>query len=410
MSKNAVVIISQEFPPDTNTGGIATFNFNLAQLLSQNQKVIVITGNLSWKNSKTTLAKNIEIHQVGLCFQNKFLRKMFSLWPRKIITFPLFSTIPLLTELFLWNFFSWRYFESLKKSVTIDEIHTHIYRTPALFIRLLNKNIPMTAHAQGPQFIQIEFETNNLETTAIILLEKVFLKFEFKRIIACSENLRKRMRAALPNLKNTIEVVPNFLDFSVYQHHFSFNKKSFLFFGRKEYRKGADILLNSFAQIQKSHPDQNLTLIGADGSNFPTGNTSHASFKDLLQIQQAKHQHSLNIFSIPEIKDRSALLKILQKYRGIAVFPARYEPFGFTTIEAMAAGYVVIVSDKSGGSEIITDGYDGFLIQPTASSLTKTLEHVLSLPNKKLQEISNNAQLTVQMKFSLKAVKNDYLK
>jgi len=43
--------------------------------------------------------------------------------------------------------------------------------------------------------------------------------------------------------------------------------------------------------------------------------------------------------------------------------PEKFEHFGITTVEAMAAGCIPIVINKGGGKEIIRDGIDGFLFQ-----------------------------------------------
>ena len=42
------------------------------------------------------------------------------------------------------------------------------------------------------------------------------------------------------------------------------------------------------------------------------------------------------------------------------VHPERFEHFGITTVEAMAAGCIPVVINRGGQKEIINDGYDGF--------------------------------------------------
>lgn len=52
--------------------------------------------------------------------------------------------------------------------------------------------------------------------------------------------------------------------------------------------------------------------------------------------------------------------------------PVRYEHFGLTTVEAMAAGAVPVVIDGGGQREIVTHGVDGFLWSSTAELQTFT--------------------------------------
>lgn len=87
----------------------------------------------------------------------------------------------------------------------------------------------------------------------------------------------------------------------------------------------------------------------------------------------------------------------------IVICPSHEEPFGRTVIESMACGKPVIAYAVGGIVEIITDKYDGFLIQKhdinTAADLTNSLLSDLQL----YEYISNNAIETVNKKFSANA-------
>ena len=53
--------------------------------------------------------------------------------------------------------------------------------------------------------------------------------------------------------------------------------------------------------------------------------------------------------------------------------PEKFEHFGITTVEAMAAGCIPVVIDNGGQSEIITDGINGFLFSDLQELKSKTL-------------------------------------
>jgi UDP-glucose:(heptosyl)LPS alpha-1,3-glucosyltransferase len=59
----------------------------------------------------------------------------------------------------------------------------------------------------------------------------------------------------------------------------------------------------------------------------------------------------------------------------IVVLPSRYEPFGNVHLEALAAGLPVVASARAGGAEVIADGINGSVVDPTdARAITGALE------------------------------------
>lgn len=59
----------------------------------------------------------------------------------------------------------------------------------------------------------------------------------------------------------------------------------------------------------------------------------------------------------------------------IVVLPSRYEPFGNVHLEALAAGLPVVASSRAGGAEVVTDGVNGSVVDPTdARAITSALE------------------------------------
>ena len=59
----------------------------------------------------------------------------------------------------------------------------------------------------------------------------------------------------------------------------------------------------------------------------------------------------------------------------VVVLPSRYEPFGNVHLEALAAGLPVVASSCAGGAEVIDEGVNGAVVQPTdATAITTALE------------------------------------
>ena len=123
-----------------------------------------------------------------------------------------------------------------------------------------------------------------------------------------------------------------------------------LFVGTGFERKGLKFLITALPHLKDQ--DIRLCVVGR-------GNTS--SYRKL-----ARHLGVEELVYFPGAVDGA------EKYYGAAdilVFPTLYEPFGNVHLEALATGLPVITSSLSGGSEIITPGGDGAVIEDPANPL-----------------------------------------
>lgn len=74
----------------------------------------------------------------------------------------------------------------------------------------------------------------------------------------------------------------------------------------------------------------------------------------------------------------SPLLRDLYRHADLFVLPSRAECFGIATVEAMATGLPVIVSDLGGAADIVDHGTTGWLIEPSGAALAAALENALA--------------------------------
>ena len=73
------------------------------------------------------------------------------------------------------------------------------------------------------------------------------------------------------------------------------------------------------------------------------------------------------------------------KYADISLVPTLYsEGTSLSCLEAMASGNVVISTRIGGLSDLVINGYNGYLIEPNAEALLNTLEYVLSNYDKQM--------------------------
>ena len=134
-----------------------------------------------------------------------------------------------------------------------------------------------------------------------------------------------------------------------------------LFVGRFDTHKGADILLGAFEKLAAQAPNVRLTFVGPDVGVPDPENTASS-----MHIETALSRLSDDVRS--RIDYRGPLPKkeidALRTTHPITLVPSRYETFGNTVTEAMAAGQAVIASDTGGITEIISANKTGLLTPP----------------------------------------------
>lgn len=162
---------------------------------------------------------------------------------------------------------------------------------------------------------------------------------------------------------NDVVEVPNAVDVDLFkpglgypelraQHSIPENAKVVLFVGgldRAHHFKGADLLIKSFQEVKNQ--EAALVFIG-DGDLK----------EDLMNLAKdlgiSEKVHFLGVIANEKLPPYYGMATVL-------VLPSMPpESFGMVLIEAMACGTAVIASDLPGVRTVVTDGVDGYLIQP----------------------------------------------
>jgi glycosyltransferase involved in cell wall biosynthesis len=127
-----------------------------------------------------------------------------------------------------------------------------------------------------------------------------------------------------------------------------------LYFGRLERRKGVDTWIDALPAVLASRPSLHAVFVGDDGGMHGR------SFADIARERCGEYWPRLHF--LPEMP-HARLFPIVVRAR-MVVMPSRSESLANACLEAMALGRPVVATHGTGLSELITDGVDGFLIDP----------------------------------------------
>ena len=166
-------------------------------------------------------------------------------------------------------------------------------------------------------------------------------------------------------------IIPNGVDCGFFADsspiaEFTDGKRNILFLGRLEKRKGLPFLLEAFALVKRDLPDTRLVVVGGDGG-----------IRSICELYVERNRLADVVFTgyVPdEAKPRY--------FRTADIFCAPNtggESMGIVLLEALSAGVPIVASRIEGFSEVLTEGREGFLVEPRDSrALAGALKRLLS--------------------------------
>lgn len=410
-----VLIIAPEYPSFNNVGGEATFCQNLAQLLSRlapkHFKVHVLSIDPLAKKHYSRQEEGILVH----CFAKKTKHKLFNFFYYRVM-FLLRTFLKKLAPFFLqsldFNVFALFYFKELNQQYHFALIHSVQLSLASYLLKIFNPCLPLLLHLASPQTKLNEFEQRSfLDRQVDRFFEKKYLLLA-DYLLPCSTNVAQLIKDILGpqhSQSQKMQILPYFIQAKRYQNLATLDKKTLFFMGRLDHRKGIDLILQAFLHLTKKQPQLRLVLIGNEGSVI-NERYQWEAFSSFFYRKNIQQMIKNKITWLSRLDNRQSLIDLMQYYKGIAVFPARYEPLGLTTLEAMASGMIVIAGKNGGGSEIIKDGQNGFLCSANQASLIKKIEEVIILSTKKQQQISLSAQKRVLTTYDERTMIKKYRK
>lgn len=220
------------------------------------------------------------------------------------------------------------------------------------------------------------------------------------RVTAVSENLKKET-FELFDIKNNIEVIPNFICLKEYKlDKNDYYKKRYAPNNEKiichvsNFRKVKRIqdVIIAFEGISKEI-DAKLLLVG-DGPE-----------RARLEQISRNSKFNKNIFFLGSLKSTKEVLNISDLF----MLPSSKESFGLSALEAMACGVPVIASESGGIPEVVLHGESG-LLNSVRDTYQMTKNALKLLSNESLLKSFKSNAYKQAMKFDIELILPKYEK
>lgn len=273
-----------------------------------------------------------------------------------------------------------------------DIIHCHLLgfhsAVAVLFQRLFNKKTISLVGATGPvsDFLQIKnVSLGKLFLRLIARSDRLILLCEKSREEALSEGFSPEQLVYIPNGVDTAYFKPDPAARA--------KDNNIICIGRLDRLKGVDSLLQALRRLSDEQIPAHLDILG-DGPE--RGRLEQ-------QAQQLGISHLVcfhgEVHGVAPYLQRASLF----------VLPSLSEGMPNVVLEAMACGLPAVVTRVGGTTEMIHDGVNGVLVEPgNPEQLCAAMKNIL-LDEEIQRKLGEEARKTVEERFSLEAVSEQYV-
>lgn len=340
-----VCLVHEEYPDETNFGGIATYQKRLAEsLVKKGNEVVVIARGLK---------KDYEEIKNGVRVIRLYVEQ---------------------TDDINNNYYSYREkvcnkLRDLQRHNEIDIIEVPDWGAETVLFEKYRK-VPLIVKLHTPLVVWSKSNKSNLDPS----IHKQMLRWEKKmiesadKVISCTAILKNMVIKEMKLKRTDIEVVPNpaNLDDFYLKNGRKSKSKTILYCGSIEQRKGVIIFAEAIPKIIDALGSVKILFVGKDTNR----NDKEISTKEYIyEVIPEKYHKQL------EFKGQLLNSELNDFYNSaaIGVFPSLFDNFPYVVLESMACGLPFVGSINSGMKEIL-DGdtrylYDGITSEDLASKI-----------------------------------------
>lgn len=290
------------------------------------------------------------------------------------------------------------YVRELAKGIEFHLIHAHDWLVSVAAKALKHElSLPLIATIHATEkgrnnglFTQLQKDIHHKEWE---------LMYEARKVIVCSEYMKKEVVEGFQLPEEKIEIIPNGVDLEMvekkseakWKQYYGSDSDIYIFsVGRMVREKGFQTIIAAAPEVLKRHPNVKFIIAGKG-----------PMLDELRQkVQDNALAHAIHFVGFVEDDFRNQLLNGCD----ICLFPSHYEPFGIVALEGLIAGKPTIVSDVGGFSEIVTHDETGLKMFPD-DAWSLVVQVCRCIEDKQLaNKISINGKLLAENKYSWEAI------
>ena len=339
-----IAYLSYEFPPDTASGGIGTYTYQVTKTLKKNWgcDIEIFSASPSATVLNETLEDGIILHRIKTKTREEF---------RDVMP-------PVLLHQHTKNNF--------------DLIESPEYGAEGLNIKQVITDIPFIVKLHTPSFLvkeihhslkrhQIKYRLKNIFGFGIYKKEKdaeYHLTKQADALSSPSSSLAGIISEKWEIANNSISIIPNtfvpennFLEIPI-----DTQTNYITYIGRLEGRKGVHLLAEAIPHVLESVKDARIRFIGRTN----TGPGGRGTMLEYLKNKLFQYSNRIEFIDHVPLSDISSWLKRTD----ICIFPSLWENFPNVCLEAMSAGRGIVASKNGGMFEMLHDIRGGELVNP----------------------------------------------
>lgn len=362
----SLLLISRSYPPG-GSGGIATFNRDLAQALAaEGNTVHVICEGQDL--STVDFEQGVWVHRILPTHQEKTAKAVHLDIPQHI-----------------WDWSASALIEArrIETHRSLDVVEAPVWDCEGIAF-MLDANWPLVTSLQTTLHFWLQSHPSKrsdkewmMDFGAKMLLLERQVMTQCQAVRSISAAIRTEIEYAY-NIKfeeTKLLVAPLGMpegDADNKKNLVEKNHVTVLFVGRLEHRKGIDVLLRAIPKVLLVQRNIEFRIVGDSSLEIPN---SSKTYKEVFCSSKVGKACSKRVTFLNHIDDEA----LLKEYQDCDVFlaPSRFESFGLVFLEAMRCGKPVIGCNAGGMPEIISDQLTGLLIEP--NDVDKLAHSVLRL-------------------------------
>lgn len=315
-----ICFVHEEYPKETNFGGIATYQKLMAEYYANHgDEVIVIA-----RGSKDCDYYENNVHVFRIKSENDN------------------NSINSVTE----------YREKVSKILTklqadnkIDIIETPDWGANTILFEKERK-VPLVVRLHTPLKIWLKYNNNDFGAAKDLILkweDEMLNKAD--SLTSCSQ-LLKDMVIDDYDINKEITVIPNPCNIKDFKNNTIEENNNMIFVGSLEERKGTIILAEALNKVFKEVANAKIYLVGKDTIR----NNENISTKEYMLKIVDEEYHNRMIFTGQIDNDQ------VNKYlnlASLAIFPSIFDNYPYVVLEAMSAGKNIVISNNIGCVDIL---------------------------------------------------------